>query len=61
MLAAYGGCLTMRAAAVLTYSQRGRSMLAEDMIQQLGDQVLQHAGLLPDEAVEGQQSQPAKL
>lgn len=46
MLAAYGGCLTVRAAAVLTYKQMGRSMVAGDMVSHLGDRVLEHAGLL---------------
>lgn len=61
MLAAYGGCLTMRAAAALSYKQLGRSMLAEDMIKQLGDPVLQHAGLLPPDESEEEQAQTAKL
>lgn len=47
MLAAYAGCITMRAAAVLTYKKKGRSMVAGDMIDVLGDPVLQHCGLLP--------------
>jgi NAD(P)H-hydrate repair Nnr-like enzyme with NAD(P)H-hydrate dehydratase domain len=46
MLAAYGGCLTMRAAAVLAYRQRGRSLVAGDMIEHLGDAALQQAGLV---------------
>ncbi|KAF6264025.1 HX dehydratase [Scenedesmus sp. NREL 46B-D3] len=52
MLAAYGGCLTMRAAAVLTFRQLGRSMLAEDMLKQLGDPVLKHAVSGPISSVE---------
>jgi hypothetical protein len=46
MLAGYAGCLTMRAAAVLSYKAKGRSMVAGDMIEVLGDPVLQHSGLL---------------
>jgi NAD(P)H-hydrate repair Nnr-like enzyme with NAD(P)H-hydrate dehydratase domain len=49
-LAAYAGCITMRAAAVLQYAQKGRGMVAGDMIEVLGDPVLQHCGLLPDSA-----------
>jgi NAD(P)H-hydrate repair Nnr-like enzyme with NAD(P)H-hydrate dehydratase domain len=48
MLAAYAGCITMRAAAVLQYAKRGRSMVAGDMIEVLGDPVLQHCSLLPE-------------
>jgi ATP-dependent NAD(P)H-hydrate dehydratase len=55
MLAAYGGCLTMRAAALLTFKQQGRSMVAEDMIKQLGDPVLQHSGLTPGLQDNGQE------
>lgn len=47
MLAAYGGCITMRAAALQTYGVRGRSMVAGDMIEALGDGVLRRCGLLP--------------
>lgn len=47
MIAAYGGCLAMRAAAVLKYAEKGRSMVAGDMLDALGDPVLQHCGLLP--------------
>jgi NAD(P)H-hydrate repair Nnr-like enzyme with NAD(P)H-hydrate dehydratase domain len=61
MLAAYGGCLTMRAAAVLTFSQLRRSMLAEDMIKHLGDPVLEHAGLLPPDGSEEERAKVAKL
>jgi NAD(P)H-hydrate repair Nnr-like enzyme with NAD(P)H-hydrate dehydratase domain len=46
MQAAYGGCITMRAAARLGWQQRGRSLVAGDMIEHLGDPALQHAGLL---------------
>jgi NAD(P)H-hydrate repair Nnr-like enzyme with NAD(P)H-hydrate dehydratase domain len=53
MLAAYAGCITMRAAAVLTYKKKGRSMVAGDMIDVLGDPVLQHCGLLPGSAPAG--------
>jgi NAD(P)H-hydrate repair Nnr-like enzyme with NAD(P)H-hydrate dehydratase domain len=55
MLAAYAGCLTMRAAALLTFKQQGRSMVAEDMIKQLGDPVLQHAGLISTQQDQGQE------
>jgi hypothetical protein len=48
MLAAYGGSLTMRAAQLLSFHQQGRSMVAEDMIKQLGDPVLLQAGLALD-------------
>jgi len=37
----------MRAAAVLKYAEKGRSMVAGDMLDALGDPVLQHCGLLP--------------
>ena len=39
MLAAYGGCLTARTAAKAAFGKKRRSMLAGDVIEELGDTV----------------------
>ena len=39
MLAAYGGSLTARHAQAAAFEKKRRSMLAEDVIQELGDTV----------------------
>ena len=39
VLAAYGGCLTARTAAGAAFVKRRRSMLAGDVIEELGDAV----------------------
>ena len=39
VLAAYGGCLTARTAAGAAFAKRRRSMLAGDVIEELGDAV----------------------
>ena len=39
MLAAYGGCLTARTAAGAAFARKRRSMLAGDIIEELGDAV----------------------
>lgn len=36
VLASYGGCLTARTAAAAAFQRRGRSMLAADVIEELG-------------------------
>lgn len=39
VLAAYGGCLTARHAAAAAYGKKRRSMVAGDVIEELGDAV----------------------
>lgn len=39
LLAAYGGCLTSRHAARAAYAKKRRSMVAGDVIEELGDAV----------------------
>ncbi len=39
LLAAYGGCLTARHAAKAAYAKKRRSMVAGDVIEELGDAV----------------------
>ena len=36
VLASYGGCLTARVAAEAAFQKKGRSMLAADVIEELG-------------------------
>ena len=36
VLASYGGCLTARTAAAAAFAKKGRSMLAADVIEELG-------------------------
>lgn len=39
LLAAYGGCLTARTAAKAAFAKKRRSMLAGDVIEELGDTI----------------------